>query len=70
MVIVQLAGLGLVTLGAVAQVKFNEYSAFFGGEVNLPAIFLIVTGSVIFVISFFGCVGAYKENYCMVCTVS
>lgn len=58
-----------MALGAVAQVKFNEYSsAFFGGEVNVPAVFLIVTGSVIFVISFFGCVGACKENYCMVYT--
>lgn len=63
-----LAGLGLVGLGGVALVKFREYSAFFGGEVNVPAVFLMVTGSFIFVVSFFGCVGAYKENYCMVYT--
>jgi CD63 antigen len=32
--------------------------------------FLIVIGSFIFIIAFFGCCGAYKENYCMVLTFS
>ncbi|XP_069509834.1 CD63 antigen isoform X2 [Ambystoma mexicanum] len=34
---------------------------------GVPIVLLIV-GAVIFVVSFFGCCGAWKENYCMVTT--
>jgi len=33
------------------------------------AIFLIVVGGIIFIVSFFGCFGAIKENRCMLITV-
>eukprot|EP00914_Ancora_sagittata_P019615 GHVO01039114.1.p1 GENE.GHVO01039114.1~~GHVO01039114.1.p1 ORF type:complete len:265 (-),score=24.99 GHVO01039114.1:41-754(-) len=63
-----LAGLGLIIAGALVQTKFNEYFDFFGGQFSAAAILLIVVGSIIFIIGFFGCCGAYKENYCMVMT--
>ncbi len=66
----QLAGLGLIIAGAVVQTKLSEYFDFFGGSVSAAAILLIVVGVIIFVIGFFGCCGAYKENYCMTMTVS
>ena len=56
--------------GAVLQTAFSDYLAFFGNEVNSAAIFIIVIGIVCIVVSFFGCCGAYKENHCMVITVS
>ncbi|XP_040909565.1 CD63 antigen [Toxotes jaculatrix] len=59
-----LCGLALIVVGIVAQVglqypyKIRDAS---GGP-----IILIVVGVVIFFIAFFGCCGAWKENYCMV----
>lgn len=35
---------------------------------NAAAILLIVVGALIFVVGFFGCCGACKENSCMLCT--
>jgi len=63
-----LAGLGLIIAGALVQTKFQDYFDFFGGSFSAAAILLIVVGSIIFIIGFFGCCGAYKENYCMVMT--
>jgi len=63
-----LAGLGLIITGAVVQTRFRTYFDFFGGGLGGAAIVLIVIGSIIFIIGFFGCCGAYKENYCMTMT--
>lgn len=63
-----LAGLGLIITGAVVQTRFRTYFDFFGGSFSGAAIVLIVVGAIIFVIGFFGCCGAYKENYCMTMT--
>lgn len=63
-----LAGLGLIITGAVVQTRFRTYFDFFGGSFSGAAIVLIVIGSIIFIIGFFGCCGAYKENYCMTMT--
>lgn len=61
-----LAGLGLIIAGALVATEFNQYFDFFGGGFSAAAILLIVVGGIIFLIGFFGCCGAYKENYCMV----
>jgi len=63
-----IAGLALIIVGALVMGKFNSYFAFFGGTMTKAAINIIIVGLVIFVIGFFGCCGAYKENYCMVLT--
>lgn len=61
-----LAGLVIFIVAIVVQVKFNEYASFFG--TNNTAVGLIIIGAIIMIIAFFGCCGAYKENYCMVLT--
>jgi CD63 antigen len=61
-----LAGLALFILAIVVQNQINEYANFFGG--NNVAVGLIVIGCIIMIITFWGCCGAYKENYCMVLT--
>lgn len=66
--LIVLAGLILVVAGAVVQTKFNEYLSFFGSTANAAAIFVIVIGVVVFVIGFFGCCGAIRENHCMIVT--
>lgn len=60
------AGLTLLILAVVVQNQINEYSNFFGG--NNVAVNLIVIGCIIVIITFWGCCGAYKENYCMILT--
>ena len=67
LILLQLAGLVIFIVAIVVQVKFNEYASFFG--TNNTAVGLIIIGAIIMIIAFFGCCGAYKENYCMVLTV-
>jgi CD63 antigen len=62
-----LAGLALIIVGAVAQVQANKISGF-GPSASGAAIFLIVIGSLVFIVCFFGCAGAINNNYCMVVT--
>ena len=68
--LLQLFGITMVAVGAYVQYQMTDYLNFFDTNVNGPAIVLIVVGLIIFVIAFFGCCGAIKENYCMVLTVS
>jgi len=65
----QVAGLVLIGVGVVVQTAYNDYFAFFGGQLNSAAIFLVIIGVIVFVVGFFGCCGAYKENHCMIITV-
>lgn len=63
-----LAGLALIIVGSVAAAKLSPYSNVAGVHFNGVGIFIIVIGIVIFLISLFGCLGAYKENYCLLIT--
>merc|ERR1712038_39482 len=63
-----IAGLALIIAGAVVLTKLGDYIEFMGGSASGLAILVIVVGCIIFIIGFFGCCGAYKENYCMVMT--
>ncbi|XP_070569502.1 CD63 antigen-like [Ptychodera flava] len=58
----------LIIIGALAQSKYSEYTSITGGLFSGLPIYIIIVGCVIFVVSFLGCCGAVKENYCMVTT--
>uniref|UniRef100_A0A182ME04 Tetraspanin n=1 Tax=Anopheles culicifacies TaxID=139723 RepID=A0A182ME04_9DIPT len=66
-----LCGIALIVIGAVSLVKLEELRDI-SDEYNIvvPSILLIVFGSIVFVISFFGCCGAIRESYCMTSTYS
>lgn len=63
-----IAGIGLIAAGAYVKVKLEEYYDFFGSDFMGPGILLIIVGVVIFLLAFFGCCGAIKENYCLTMT--
>jgi CD63 antigen len=62
-----LCGLALIVVGAIVQVQTKDAAAF-NGSASSAGIFLIVVGSLIFIVCFFGCAGAINNNYCMVVT--
>ncbi|KAK1128906.1 hypothetical protein K0M31_020042 [Melipona bicolor] len=61
-------GLGILTLGVIVQLRVTEVTDHIDTNLTFPAITLIVIGSIIFVISFFGCCGAIRESHCMIIT--
>ncbi|GFS02506.1 tetraspanin [Elysia marginata] len=63
-----LAGIALIAAGAYVKVKLDQYYDFFGNDYMGPGILLIIVGVFIFFLAFFGCCGAYKENYCLTMT--
>ena len=63
-----IAAIALIAVGAYVQIKLTDYYDFFGNDYTGPGIVLIVVGALIFLIAFFGCMGAVKENYCMTMT--
>jgi len=65
-----LAGLGLIIAGSLALTALDQYFVFLGGSLPGFTEFILVVGAVIFIIAFFGCCGAFKENYCMILTFS
>uniref|UniRef100_A0A3Q0S2F0 Tetraspanin n=1 Tax=Amphilophus citrinellus TaxID=61819 RepID=A0A3Q0S2F0_AMPCI len=64
-----ICGLALVVLGIVVQVSLHNTYKINDPSASGAPIILIGVGLVIFFISFFGCCGAFKENYCMVTTM-
>ncbi|KAK2825546.1 hypothetical protein Q7C36_019473 [Tachysurus vachellii] len=63
-----LCGLALIIVGVLAQTAITNFSMIKQVASNASPIVIIVVGVVIFFIAFFGCCGAWKENYCMVTT--
>lgn len=63
-----IAGIALIATGAYVNLKMDEYYDFFGNDYLGPGILIITVGVLIFLIAFFGCCGAHKENYCLVMT--
>jgi len=63
-----LVGLALIITGAVVQTKFKDLANLIGETELSPAYILIAVGVIIFIVAFFGCCGAIKENYCMLTT--
>ncbi|XP_046744560.1 CD63 antigen-like isoform X1 [Diprion similis] len=62
-----LVGLLLLGLGVWIHLELDDYQKI-SESVGAPAIGLIILGSIVFVIAFFGCCGTIRENHCMVVT--
>lgn len=65
----QICGLALIVVGILVQMALHKTFMIRDVTASGGPIVLIVVGVVIFFIAFFGCCGAWKENYCMVTTV-
>jgi CD63 antigen len=65
-----ISGIVIIAVGAVVRVQLSENIETHTGMETLKAgpIVLIVIGSFITLIAFFGCCGAIKSNYCMLMT--
>ncbi|XP_077576808.1 CD63 antigen [Stigmatopora nigra] len=61
-----LCGLALIVVGVLAQVSLHQTIKMKDLSASGAPIVIIGVGVLIFFISFFGCCGAWKENYCMV----
>ncbi|XP_040281484.1 CD63 antigen [Bufo bufo] len=63
-----ICGCALIGLGIYVFVQVYRPQILPNASISGPPIVIIAVGVVIFLISFFGCCGAAKENYCMVTT--
>ncbi|XP_060794542.1 CD63 antigen [Neoarius graeffei] len=59
-------GLALIVVGVLAKTEITNLPGVKAVASTSSPIVIIVVGAVIFFIAFFGCCGAWKENYCMV----
>lgn len=59
-----------MAIGLTVQGAYHNFREILDPQFFSVPTFLVVIGSFIFIIAFFGCCGAYKENYCMTLTVS
>lgn len=64
-----LFGLVFIIIGSLALSGLEEFSKI-SGKIHAPIILIIVLGAFVLLLSFFGCCGAVKENYCMLMTFS
>ena len=65
-----MTGVAILVIGGLLQGVYHNYSQFVNENFTFLPILIIVSGAVIFIITFFGCCGTVKENHCMISTVS
>ncbi|XP_074029720.1 CD63 antigen [Leptinotarsa decemlineata] len=65
-----ISGIAILTVGVIVHVVYSHYSNFVYSSYQSTPLVLIGVGVVIFIITFFGCCGAVKENHCLVITYS
>ncbi|XP_042304604.1 CD63 antigen [Sceloporus undulatus] len=63
-----LCGIALIALGIYVQIELNNTLQITNPSASGAPIVILAVGVIVFFISFFGCCGAAKENYCMVTT--
>ncbi|KAJ9584116.1 hypothetical protein L9F63_021525, partial [Diploptera punctata] len=63
-----ITGLAILVIGAIIQDFYSGYSDFLHGKFFVGPVLLITVGVTIFIVAFFGCCGAIKENHCMIMT--
>ena len=59
-----------VAIGLYARFEKTEYQDFFNDIMMDPAFALIIVGGIMFIIGFTGCIGALRENVCLLKFVS
>jgi len=63
-----ITGIALIVTASIIQGLYSTYLDFLGNEfLSAPMLFIIV-GVIIFLVAFFGCCGAMRENNCMMVT--
>jgi CD63 antigen len=65
-----LTGIVIISVGISSKAYFHEFDQLMDNKYFYISDLLIVIGVVIFIIAFFGCCGAMKENACMTTTYS
>jgi len=63
-------GIVLLIVGAVIGGLYKEYSFVLDDRFFSTPALLIAVGAIVFIVSFFGCCGAVRENHCMILTFS
>lgn len=61
-------GLGILVIGVIIHLDLHDVTEHVGTNVMFPTITFMVVGSIIFVVSFFGCCGAIRSSHCMIIT--
>lgn len=61
-----LCGLALIVVGVLVQLSLHQTVMISDASASGAPILIIALGVIIFLIAFFGCCGAWKENFCMV----
>ncbi|XP_028408422.1 tetraspanin-5-like [Dendronephthya gigantea] len=64
-VIFWLLGGACLAIGIYARFENASYSDFFGNAWSDPAFFFIIVGGIMFILGFTGCIGALRENICL-----
>ncbi|XP_017893684.1 CD63 antigen-like [Ceratina calcarata] len=65
-----ITGIVFIAVGTVILVVYSDYNNFMDRWFFAAPVLMIVVGTIVFIISFFGCCGAVKENHCMIITFS
>lgn len=65
-----ITGIVFIAVGTVILVVYSGYNNFMDRWFFAAPVLMIVVGTVVFIVSFFGCCGAVKENHCMIITFS
>jgi len=60
----------LVAAGVWALTERDNDFSMLGGMFISPVVLLLIAGCIIFAIGFFGCIGALRENTCLLLIVS
>ncbi|XP_066586848.1 CD63 antigen-like [Prorops nasuta] len=65
-----ITGIVFMSVGAIILVVYNGYNNFVDSWFFAAPVLMIIVGVIVFLVSFFGCCGAVKENHCMIITFS
>lgn len=60
-----LLGGACLAIGIYARFETTSYSDFVGNVWSDPAFFFIIVGGIMFILGFTGCIGALRENICL-----